>query len=197
MGLLEIAKLPTAENAVIHLHPPTMSPSRAWRFPPGASCRWTARPSPWTTYSGRSQDRSRGRSSAGEHSCRYGQMIGRARRRIEPGRHVHTHNVAFEELLFDYEFPAARLPLRGAAGTIPDLSRISARRRRVGTRNYIAVVAASNCAAHTAELIARQLRRRNAAAQHRWRGRRFRTAKAAATPSAPTPSSCSARWPAS
>ena len=26
---------------------------------------------------------------------------------------------------------------------------------RVGTRNYIAVVAASNCAAHTAELIAR------------------------------------------
>ena len=40
---------------------------------------------------------------------------------------------------------------------------------RAGTRNYIAVVAASNCAAHTAELIAASFEAR-AAAQRGWRG---------------------------
>jgi altronate hydrolase len=85
---------------------------------------------------------------------RYGQIIGRASAVIEPGRHVHTHNLAFEELHFDYEFPGAETPLaaRRASPTFLGYPREDG---RVGTRNYIAVVAASNCAAHTAELIAR------------------------------------------
>ena len=67
---------------------------------------------------------------------------------------MHTHNVAFEELSFDYEFPSGEIaPGRSAAG-IPEFLGYQREDGRVGTRNYIAVVAASNCAAHTAELIA-------------------------------------------
>ena len=95
-----------------------------------------------------------GPSSPGETVERYGQVIGRAKQAIEPGRHVHTHNLAFEELQLSYEFPAGELPLpvRADAPTFLGYQREDG---RAGTRNYIAVVAASNCAAHTAELIAR------------------------------------------
>src|SRR5579862_6145735 len=47
----------------------------------------------------------------GENVIRYGQFIGRAKTRIEPGDHVHTHNLAFEELNLDYEFPSAEIPI--------------------------------------------------------------------------------------
>ena len=81
--------------------------------------------------------------------------MGRARNRIEAGRHVHTHNVTFEELSFAYEFPAGEIsiprPSQDDTATFLGYQREDG---RVGTRNYIAVVAASNCAAHTAELIA-------------------------------------------
>ena len=74
--------------------------------------------------------------------------MGRARNRIEAGRHVHTHNVTFEELSFAYEFPAGEIsiprPSQDDAATFLGYQREDG---RVGTRNYIAVVAASNCAA--------------------------------------------------
>ncbi len=85
---------------------------------------------------------------------RYGQVMGRARVAIAPGSHVHTHNVAFEELTFDYEYPAGEIPLPQAPARGPVFLGYRREDGRVGTRNYIAVVAASNCAAHTAELIA-------------------------------------------
>jgi altronate hydrolase len=94
----------------------------------------------------------------GEEIVRYGQVMGRSSCAIEPGQHVHTHNVAFEELRFDYEYPAADRPIAAAPPAQRDVPTFLGYRRedgRVGTRNYIAVVAASNCAAHTAELIAR------------------------------------------
>jgi altronate hydrolase len=67
---------------------------------------------------------------------------------------VHTHNVGYEEIAFDYEFPAGEIPLPVPASS-PTFLGYARRDGRAGTRNYIAVVAASNCAAHTAELIAR------------------------------------------
>jgi altronate dehydratase len=153
MGLLEIAKLPTAENAVIHLHPAdniaiarvSLSPGQQLRVdgiavtvedPVPAGHKVALRAIP-----------------AGENIVRYGQMMGRARMRIEPGRHVHTHNVAFEELEFAYEFPASEIAVP-APKDGPTFLGYQREDGRVGTRNYIAVVAASNCAAHTAELIA-------------------------------------------
>ncbi|HXA51644.1 MAG TPA: UxaA family hydrolase, partial [Candidatus Acidoferrum sp.] len=53
-----------------------------------------------------------------------------------------------------YEFPTVDLPIP-ARSTSPTFQGYAREDGRAGTRNYIAVVAASNCAAHTAELIAR------------------------------------------
>lgn len=154
MGLLEITKLPTAENSAIHLNERdnvaiARVPLAAGQkiridgrdvavedaIPPGHKIALTAIP-------------------AGEEIVRYGQIIGRARFRIEPGRHVHTHNVAFEELEFNYEFPTEDKPLPATPRNVPVFLGYEREDGRAGTRNYIAVVAASNCAAHTAELIA-------------------------------------------
>ena len=90
----------------------------------------------------------------GENIYRYGQRIGRANRAINAGEHVHTHNVSFEEIEFAYEFPEKEIPFPGPPANMPTFMGYLREDGRVGTRNYIAVVAASNCAAHTSELIA-------------------------------------------
>jgi altronate hydrolase len=92
--------------------------------------------------------------AAGEVVLRYAEIIGRARQPIAPGEHVHTHNVGFEEFEMAYEFPTADLPYPAPAEPIPAIEAYLRSDGRVGTRNYIAVVSASNCAAHTADLIA-------------------------------------------
>src|SRR5581483_10034975 len=73
---------------------------------------------------------------------------------IDAGRHIHTHNLSFEELQLSYEFPTGETPLPRPPQDTPTFLGYPREDGRVGTRNYIAVVAASNCAAHTAELIA-------------------------------------------
>jgi altronate hydrolase len=90
----------------------------------------------------------------GEHAIRYGQRIGFASRNIEAGEHIHTHNLGFEEIEFAYEYPDKDIPIPVPPKGGPFFSGYLREDGRVGTRNYIAVVAASNCAAHTAELIA-------------------------------------------
>jgi len=92
---------------------------------------------------------------AGQTILRHGQTIGQAGQRIKPGQHVHTHNLCFEEISFTYEFPAREIPFPEPPKSTPVFCGYPRRDSRVGTRNYIAVVAASNCAAHIAELIAR------------------------------------------
>lgn len=90
----------------------------------------------------------------GQPVLRYGERIGLASSPIRPGDHVHTHNLAYEEFSQNYEFPQGdRLPAPPAGG--PSWMGYLREDGRAGTRNYIAVVAASNCAAHTAEAIAR------------------------------------------
>ena len=90
----------------------------------------------------------------GEPVYRYGYTIGFARQRIEPGDHVHVHNLGFRELdtsgVQSRERPVAKISPAKAA-TFLGYKRADG---RVGTRNYVAVVAASNCAAYTSELIA-------------------------------------------
>lgn len=91
---------------------------------------------------------------AGEPVYRYGNLIGFASAPIEPGDHVHVHNLEYKEIhTTDVETGAANdvhLPHVSSA-TFSGFQRADG---RVGTRNYIAVVAASNCAAYTSELIA-------------------------------------------
>ncbi len=91
---------------------------------------------------------------AGAQVIRYGQPIGTARDSIEPGDWVHTHNVAFSDGHRDYEFPTGDVPLPAPPAGVPAFDGYPREDGRVGARNYIAVVAASNCAAHAAELIA-------------------------------------------
>ncbi len=86
---------------------------------------------------------------------KYSQIIGTAAYPIRPGEWVHTHNLEVVHDLDKAEFALER----PAPPELPaDLPRFfSGYRRpdgRVGTRNYIAIVAASNCASHVASGIA-------------------------------------------
>jgi len=93
--------------------------------------------------------------SSGEAVYRYGHAIGIAKAAIAAGDHIHTHNLDFQEEhgAGEEESPApAKHSVPSNPATFLGYARPDG---RVGTRNYIAVVAASNCAAHTAELIAR------------------------------------------
>ena len=154
MGLLEIAKLPTAENAVIHLNPVDNIAIARVSLSPGQELHVSGRSITVEDPVPAGHKVAIAAVSAGDNVLRYGQVIGRARTRIEPGRHVHTHNIAFEELSFAYEFPGSDIPLPKPPKDTTAFLGYPREDGRVGTRNYIAVVAASNCAAHTAELIA-------------------------------------------
>src|SRR5260370_11709718 len=111
MGLLEIAKLPTAQNAVIHLNPADNVAIARLALSPGQEIRVSGRTVTLSDPIPAGHKVAIMAIVTGENVLRYGQVIGRARARIEPGRHVHTHNVSFEELAFTYEFPDTELPL--------------------------------------------------------------------------------------
>ncbi|HMF74796.1 MAG TPA: altronate dehydratase family protein [Bryobacteraceae bacterium] len=92
--------------------------------------------------------------AAGAPVYRYGNVIGYASQAIAAGEHVHVHNLGFQELeTLDVTVTEPR-PERAATAKRVYFQGYERADGRVGTRNYIAVVAASNCAAHTAELIA-------------------------------------------
>jgi altronate hydrolase len=154
MGLLEIAKLPTSENAVIHLHSSDNVAIARVALSPGQELRVNGRSVTVEDPVPAGHKIAVAAVGAGENVLRYGQVIGRARIGVQPGQHVHTHNIAFEELSFAYEFPGSETPVPKLPKDTPAFLGYRREDGRVGTRNYIAVVAASNCAAHTAELIA-------------------------------------------
>ncbi|MCS7314781.1 MAG: altronate dehydratase family protein [Bryobacterales bacterium] len=92
---------------------------------------------------------------AGAPVIRYGENIGPATRAIEAGEHVHTHNLGLACQQADYCFPEKDLPLPERGPDAPQFLGYPRADGRVGTRNYIAVAAASNCAAHVVELVVR------------------------------------------
>lgn len=154
MELLEITRLPTAENSAIHLNPIDNIAVARVPLSPGAALKIDGAPVTVLDSIPAGHKIAVARIQSGEVVHRYGHAIGRAKERIEPGRHVHTHNLSFEELTFHYEFPEGEAAVPAARGDAPTFLGYHREDGRVGTRNYIAVVAASNCAAHTAELIA-------------------------------------------
>jgi altronate hydrolase len=158
MSLLQISKVPTAENSAIHLHPADNIAVARVPLAPGADLRIDGSPVRVRSNIPAGHKIAVRSIAAGENVVRYGQVMGRARAAIEPGEHVHTHNVAFEELSFAYEFPAGDIPPARITGDVPTFLGYAREDGRAGTRNYIAVVAASNCAAHTAEQIAASYR---------------------------------------
>ncbi len=152
--LLDIAKLPTAENSALHLHPDDNVAIARVPIAAGTELRVDGVAVVALDAIPAGHKLALRAIQPGEAVERYGQVIGRARQAIEAGRHIHTHNLAFEELHLTYEFPSGDLPLPTPKDA-PAFLGYQREDGRAGTRNYIAVVAASNCAAHTAELIAR------------------------------------------
>ena len=104
--LLDIVKLPTAENSAIHLHPTDNVAVARVPIPAGTSLRINGLPLVTQDAIPAGHKVALWDIQPGEVVERYGQAIGRAKQRIDAGRHVHTHNLAFEELHLDYEFPA-------------------------------------------------------------------------------------------
>jgi altronate hydrolase len=152
--LIDITKLPTAENSAIHLHPSDNVAVARVPVAAGTELRVDGMPLIAREPIPAGHKLALWDIAEGEVVERYGQVIGRASAPIPAGHHVHTHNLAFEEFELTYEFPVAETPIpeRREAPVFYGYLREDG---RVGTRNYIAVVAASNCAAHTAELVAR------------------------------------------
>lgn len=92
----------------------------------------------------------------GEHVYKYGQSIGLASKDIHAGEHVHVHNLAYVEEDGEYEFatdPGVLPPARQR--TFMGYPRANG---RVGTRNYIGILASVNCSASTAKMIAEAIK---------------------------------------
>jgi altronate hydrolase len=153
--LVEITAVPNAENSVIHLHPTDNVAVARVPLPAGTELRVDGLPVTVREAIPAGHKVALWDIAPGETVERYGQVIGRAKVPIDAGRHIHTHNLAYEELTLDYEFPTVEIPVPTARADAPSFLGYPREDGRVGTRNYIAVVAASNCAAHAAELIAR------------------------------------------
>ncbi len=91
----------------------------------------------------------------GQPVYKYGHVIGYARRAIAAGEHVHDHNLGFGEVL--QKETAARRDRAVLPEPPPDLPRhflgFVREDGRVGTRNYLGVIATVNCAASACRLI--------------------------------------------
>ncbi len=94
--------------------------------------------------------------SKAEPVYKYGQIIGMASQDIQPGEHVHVHNVAYEEFervgeQTGWPEPVTPLPPEQRA-TFEGYLRADG---RAGTRNFIGVMPSSSCSAAVADRIAR------------------------------------------
>jgi altronate hydrolase len=100
---------------------------------------------------------------AGDEVRKYGWPIGRATRDIEPGEHVHSHNLSTGlSGLDDYAYQPAPAPAAAAAQPQTARTFMGYRRAsgRVGTRNEIWILCTVGCVARTAQRIAAEAERR-------------------------------------
>lgn len=97
--------------------------------------------------------------AGGEQVIKYGEVIGRAVKNIGEGEWVHSHNLVpdFHDVAYNLETqpPATEYFPTEQAGTFLGYPRENG---DIGTRNYVAVIATSNCASHVAVEIADRLR---------------------------------------
>jgi altronate hydrolase len=97
--------------------------------------------------------------SGGEQVIKYGEAIGRASEDITEGTWVHVHNLVSEFDGSAYEY-ATRTPATEYFSTTKAGTFLGYKRKNgdVGTRNYVAVIATSNCSSHVATEIAERLK---------------------------------------
>jgi altronate hydrolase len=99
----------------------------------------------------------------GEAVYKYGQVIGFASKDIEPGSHVHVHNVGADAFERDYAFcrdcpPPPKAPAEQRSFMGYDRGADRAEPFRYGTRNYIAIISTVNCSASTSKYISEKFR---------------------------------------
>ncbi len=85
---------------------------------------------------------------------KYGQVIGFAQGPIQPGDHVHTHNLALRDFGRDYAFCVDARPV--APATPAERRTFAGYARpggRAGTRNYVAVISSVNCSASVSHYV--------------------------------------------
>jgi altronate hydrolase len=89
----------------------------------------------------------------GEPLKRYDQIIGFASKPIEPGEHVHTHNVEMKDFARDYAFCQNRRDTQAVAEpmTFQGYRRADG---RGATRNYVGIVSSVNCSATASKYVA-------------------------------------------
>ena len=92
---------------------------------------------------------------AGEPVLKYGQVIGTASAAIQPGEHVHLHNLAMQESDVTHNFAADARP----TPLLPEAERRTFEgyvraNGDVGTRNYIGIITSVNCSATVSRAIA-------------------------------------------
>ncbi len=89
----------------------------------------------------------------GQPVRRYNQIIGFAAEDIPPGRHVHTHNLAFNGFDRDYAIgvDVKANPVPEQPATFDGYVRADG---RVATRNYVGVISTVNCSASVSKYVA-------------------------------------------
>ena len=132
MQLIEIAKLPTAENSAVHLHATDNIAVARVQLTPDMTLRIDGVSVVVRDPIPAGHKIALKRIEPGEIVRRYGQNIGLAKERIEPGEHIHVHNLGYRETEFAYEFPTGDLAFLATAGEDADLPWLSARRRARG-----------------------------------------------------------------
>jgi len=96
---------------------------------------------------------------AGDPVLKYGQVIGFASAAIQPGDHVHLHNLEAGSFGRDYEFGTDARPV--AMHPPEEMRTFAGFPRpggRVGTRNYVAVISSVNCSASVSRYVAERFR---------------------------------------
>ena len=99
----------------------------------------------------------------GEAVHRYNQIIGFAKQDIEPGKHIHVQNLGVAEFERDYAIGEGvhDTPKVAKPATFKGYKRANG---KVGTRNYIAIIASVNCSATVVRAVANHFNRERLAA---------------------------------
>ena len=91
--------------------------------------------------------------TSGNVIIKYGQPIGYAKYDINPGEHLHTHNVIYRDVKRSYNF-STRIKEPSSPSIKSEFFGYERSNGSVGTRNTIAILTSVNCSATAARMIA-------------------------------------------
>ena len=92
----------------------------------------------------------------GDPVIKYDQIIGFASQNINPGEHVHSHNLEFKEFDRNYKVTEKKLIIEEKCNTF--FNGILRENGQVATRNYIGIVSTVNCSATVTKMIVEKIK---------------------------------------